>query len=87
MLGSPLPNCFSPINGDETDVDTASFLFAKSICALWLYSKSPKGAKTVKRRTGNCKIKFWQKHIFLPKLYFYLVKYPNPLLWVIVTNG
>jgi hypothetical protein len=37
----PVLNCFIPINGHETDADTAHFLFAKSICALRLYSKSP----------------------------------------------
>ena len=41
----PVLNCFKEINGDETDSDTANFLFAKSICAMRLYSKSPKGAK------------------------------------------
>src|SRR5690606_15557784 len=39
----PVLSCFRPINGAETDSDTANFLFAKSICALRLYSKSPKG--------------------------------------------
>lgn len=39
----PVLNCFRLINGRETDSDTANFLFAKSICALRLYSKSPKG--------------------------------------------
>lgn len=37
----PVLNCFRPINGPETDADTANFLFTKSICALRLYSKSP----------------------------------------------
>lgn len=41
----PVLNCFMPINGHETDADTANFLFAKSICAMRLYSKSPKGIK------------------------------------------
>ena len=44
----PVLACFRPINGPETDADTANFLFAKSICALRLYSKSPKGAKQLK---------------------------------------
>lgn len=44
----PLLTCFRPINGHETDADTANFLFAKSICAMRLYSKSPKGAKQLK---------------------------------------
>lgn len=44
----PLLDCFRPINGDETDADTANFLFAKSICAMRLYSKSPKGAVQLK---------------------------------------
>lgn len=44
----PLLNCFSQINGPETDSDTANFLFAKSICALRLYSKLPEGAQQLK---------------------------------------
>lgn len=44
----PLLNCFRPINGNETDADTANFLFAKSICAMRLYSKLPEGAKQLK---------------------------------------
>lgn len=44
----PVLNCFRPINGHETDADTANFLFAKSICAMRLYSKSLKGAKQLK---------------------------------------
>jgi hypothetical protein len=44
----PILYCFRPINGNETDADTANFLFAKSICALRLYSKSTKGAKQLK---------------------------------------
>ncbi len=39
----PILNCFRRINNEDTDSDTANFLFAKSICALRLYSKSPKG--------------------------------------------
>lgn len=38
----PVLDCFRPINGRETDADTANFLFAKSVCAMRLYSKSPK---------------------------------------------
>lgn len=41
----PVLNCFREINGPETDSDTANFLFAKSVCAMRLYSKSPKGSK------------------------------------------
>lgn len=44
----PILNCFRPINVHETDADTANFLFAKSICAMRLYSKSPKGAIQLK---------------------------------------
>lgn len=44
----PILTCFRPINGHETDSDTANFLFAKSICAMRLYSKSPKGAVQLK---------------------------------------
>ena len=44
----PILTCFRPINRHETDADTANFLFAKSICAMRLYSKSPKGAKQLK---------------------------------------
>lgn len=44
----PLLNCFRPINGNETDADTANFLFAKSVCAMRLYSKLPEGAKQLK---------------------------------------
>jgi hypothetical protein len=51
----PVLDCFRPINGDETDADTANFLFAKSICALRLYSKSPKGAKQLKEEQGRVK--------------------------------
>lgn len=40
----PILNCFREINGDETDSDTANFLFAKSVCAMRLYSKSTKGS-------------------------------------------
>ncbi|MBD1427902.1 hypothetical protein [Sphingobacterium arenae] len=39
----PVLSCFRLINGAETDSYTANFLFAKSICALRLYSKSLKG--------------------------------------------
>ncbi len=41
----PILNIFRGINNNETDPDSANFLFAKSICALRLYSKFPKGAK------------------------------------------
>lgn len=41
----PVLNCFRAINGHETDSDTANFLFAKSVCAMRLYSKSSKGSK------------------------------------------
>lgn len=44
----PILKAFRLINGDETDSDSANFLFAKSICALRLYSKSPKGVKQLK---------------------------------------
>ena len=44
----PILTCFRPINGLETDADTANFLFSQSICALRLYSKSPKGIKQLK---------------------------------------
>lgn len=44
----PILDIFRLINGHETDADTANFLFAKSICALRLYSKSPKGAKQLR---------------------------------------
>jgi hypothetical protein len=44
----PVLTMFRPIHGHETDADTANFLFAKAICALRLYSKSPKGAKQLK---------------------------------------
>ena len=44
----PILNAFRLINDDETDSDSANFLFAKSICALRLYSKSPEGAKQLK---------------------------------------
>ena len=40
----PIINLFRLINGNDTDADSANFLFAKSICALRLYSKSPKGS-------------------------------------------
>lgn len=41
----PILNIFRGINNNETNPDSANFLFAKSICALRLYSKLPKGAK------------------------------------------
>lgn len=41
----PILNAFRLINGDETDSDSANFLFAKSICALRLYSKLDRGSK------------------------------------------
>ncbi|MFL9829733.1 hypothetical protein ABS764_02615 [Flavobacterium sp. ST-87] len=44
----PILNIFRLINGDETDQDSANFLFAKSICALRLYSKLPQRAKQLK---------------------------------------
>jgi len=44
----PILKCFRPITGHETDADTANVLFAKSICAMRLYSKSPKGIKQLK---------------------------------------
>lgn len=44
----PILSCFIPINGHETDADTANFLFAKSICAMRLYSKSPKSIVQLK---------------------------------------
>lgn len=44
----PILTCFKPINGNETDADSVNFLLAKSICALRLYSKSPKGIAQLK---------------------------------------
>jgi len=44
----PILTMFRPINCDETDPDTANFLFAKSICALRLYSKLAIGAKQLR---------------------------------------
>lgn len=44
----PILNAFRLINDDETDSDSVNFLFAKSICALRLYSKSPKGDRHLK---------------------------------------
>lgn len=44
----PILNCFKPINGHETDADSINFLLAKYICALRLYSKSPRGAVQLK---------------------------------------
>lgn len=41
----PILNVFRLINGQKTDAYTANFLFAKSVCALRLYSKIPAGAK------------------------------------------
>lgn len=45
----PILNVFRLAYGNETDADCANFLFAKSICALRLYSKFPKGAKQLKK--------------------------------------
>ena len=53
----PVLCCFRPINGHETDADTANFLFAKIICALRLYSKSPKGAKQLKEEPHKIRVK------------------------------
>lgn len=44
----PILNVFRLVFGNDTDADSANFLFAKSICALRLYSKLPKGAKQLK---------------------------------------
>ena len=44
----PILNVFRLINGNETDADSANFLFAKSICAMRLYSKLSKGALQLK---------------------------------------
>lgn len=52
----PILNMFRPINGYETDADTANFLFAKSICALRLYSKSSKGAKQLKEEQETVRL-------------------------------
>lgn len=51
----PILTCFKPINGQETDADTANFLFAKSICAMRLYSKSPKGIVQLKEEQALVK--------------------------------
>lgn len=52
----PILNCFRPINGHETDADSVNFLLAKSICALRLYSKSPKGAVQLKEEQELVKL-------------------------------
>ncbi len=44
----PILSCFREINGPETDADTANFLFAKSICAMRLYSKMSQGSSQLK---------------------------------------
>lgn len=44
----PILNVFRLAYGNETDADSANFLFAKSICALRLYSKLDKGFKQLK---------------------------------------
>lgn len=44
----PILNVFRLAYGNETDADSANFLFAKSICALRLYSKLDKGSKQLK---------------------------------------
>ena len=44
----PVLKSFRPMIGHETDADTANCLFAKSICAMRLYSKSPKGIVQLK---------------------------------------
>lgn len=51
----PILTCFRPINGHETDADTANFLFAKSICAMRLYYKSPKGIKQLQEEKALVK--------------------------------
>lgn len=51
----PILTMFRPINGHETDADTANFLFAKSICAMRLYSKLPEGAKQLKEEQALVK--------------------------------
>lgn len=45
---TPVLNVFKIIYGNEIDADSANFLFTKSVCALRLYSKSPKGAIQLK---------------------------------------
>lgn len=49
---TPILNVFKVIYGNEIDTDSANFLFAKSICALRLYSKSPKGIVQLKEEQG-----------------------------------
>ncbi|HRE76769.1 MAG TPA: hypothetical protein PLL09_02980 [Flavobacterium sp.] len=44
----PILNVFRLVYGNETDADSANFLFSKSICALRLYFKSPKVDKQLK---------------------------------------
>ncbi len=51
----PIFNVFRPINGQETDADTANFLFAKSICAMRLYSKLPSGIVQLKEEQALVK--------------------------------
>lgn len=52
----PVLDCFRPINGHDTDADTANFLFAKSICAMRLYSKTPKGAPMLQQEQEVVKL-------------------------------
>lgn len=52
----PVLDVFRLINEDETDADCANFLFSKSICALRLYSKSPKGTIQLKEEMETVRL-------------------------------
>lgn len=98
----PVLNCFRAINGDETDSDTANFLFAKSVCAMRLYSKSPKGANQLqeeKETVGMIKdiicdsLKLAQKKgVLKPRKEFttmldkFVLSNPNNLFGFVSTN-
>ncbi|THF53447.1 hypothetical protein E6C50_04385 [Flavobacterium supellecticarium] len=53
---TPLLNIFKINYGNETDSDSVNFLLAKSICALRLYSKSPKSAIQLKEEQESVRL-------------------------------
>lgn len=52
----PVLTIFRPLNGDDTDADSANFMIAKSICALRLYSKLSKGENQLKEEQETVRL-------------------------------
>lgn len=98
----PILTMFRPINGHETDSDTANFLFAKSICAMRLYSKSPKGiiqlkeeqalVKNMKELICDLLKRDQQKGLLKPRKEFvavlnkFVLENPSNLFGIVSTN-